>query len=247
MTPDQIDRYARHLVLKEIGGSGQNALLNARIAIVGAGGLGGPAALYLAAAGVGHITLIDDDTISLSNLQRQIQFDTADIDQLKTQQLASRIQAINPDIKTPLASTRLNTDNAADILSGHDLILDGTDNFATRFCVNDAALKLDTPLLSGAVGRFDAQVGLFVRPHACYQCFVPETPPEEAPCSEVGVLGALTGLAGSLMAMEAIKLITGAGDPLISRLWVHDGLTSESRTLKLTRDPDCPACAAYYR
>ena len=142
MQDDEIERYARHLVLKEIGGSGQNALLNARIAIVGAGGLGGPAALYLAAAGVGHITLIDDDTISLSNLQRQIQFDTADIDQLKTQQLASRIQAINPDIKTPLVSTRLNTDNATDILSGHDIILDGTDNFATRFCVNDAALKL---------------------------------------------------------------------------------------------------------
>lgn len=242
MMPDQIERYARHLVLKEIGGSGQNALLTARIAIVGAGGLGGPAALYLAAAGIGQITLIDDDTVSLSNLQRQIQFETKDVGQRKVDVLAQRLQTLNPDTAVRPRHVRLTEETAQPLLCDHDLILDGTDSFATRFMVNDAALALNTPLISGAVGRFNAQVGLFGRPGPCYRCLVPDLPPQEERCAEVGVVGALTGIVGSVMAMEAIKHITAAGDTLSGRLWIYDGLTAESRTVTLPRDPDCPVC-----
>ncbi|MGB6230191.1 MAG: HesA/MoeB/ThiF family protein [Litorimonas sp.] len=243
LTPTQIDRYARHLVLKEIGGPGQNALLEARIALVGAGGLGGPAALYLAAAGVGRITLIDDDAVSLSNLQRQIQFETDDIGRSKAEVLAARLGGINPDVTVEALAERLDAENAQTLLAGHDLIFDGTDSFATRFTVNEAALALGIPLLSGAVGRFDAQVGLFGAPGPCYRCFVPELPPQEETCAEVGVVGALTGIAGSVMALEAVKWITGAGETLAGRLWVHDGLTGESRTVRLARDPACVACS----
>lgn len=242
MNAEQIERYARHLVLKEIGGSGQNALLAANVAIVGAGGLGGPAALYLAAAGVGRITLIDDDIVSLSNLQRQIQFQTHDIGTAKTEVLRARLSAINPGVDATAVQTRLDPDNAVDLLAGHDLILDGTDSFATRFVINAAALAVDTPLISGAVGRFNAQVSLFAQPGPCYRCFVPELPPQEDTCAEVGVVGALTGIAGSVMAMEAIKWITGAGETLAGRLWMYDGLRADSRTVGLTRDPACPAC-----
>ncbi len=242
MMPDQIERYARHLVLKEIGGSGQNALLTARIAIVGAGGLGGPAALYLAAAGIGQITLIDDDIVSLSNLQRQIQFETKDVGQRKVDVLAQRLQTLNPDTAARPRHVRLTEETAQPLLCNHDLILDGTDGFATRFMVNDAALALNTPLISGAIGRFDAQVGLFGRPGPCYRCLVPDLPPQEERCAEVGVVGALTGIVGSVMAMEAIKHITAAGDTLTGRLWIYDGLTAESRTVTLPRDPDCPVC-----
>ncbi|MEL6687277.1 MAG: molybdopterin-synthase adenylyltransferase MoeB [Pseudomonadota bacterium] len=245
MEPEQVERYARHLVLKEIGGAGQNALLDANVAIVGAGGLGGPAALYLAAAGVGRITLIDDDVISLSNLQRQVQFNTEEIGQSKVGALAQRIREINPDTKTGALPERLNEKNASIMLEDHDLILDGTDSFVTRFAVNDAALSLGIPLLSGAVGRFDAQVGLFGSPGPCYRCLVPDFPPDEERCAEVGVVGALTGIAGSVMAMEAIKWITGAGNTLAGRLWIYDGLTAESRTIKLTRDPNCQACGSH--
>lgn len=243
MKAEQIERYARHLVLKEIGGSGQNALLAANIAIVGAGGLGGPAALYLAAAGVGRITLIDDDIVSLSNLQRQIQFQTDDVGAAKTEVLRVRISANNPNVGATAVQTRLDPDNAVDLLTGHNLILDGTDSFATRFVINDAALALDTPLISGAVGRFNAQVSLFTQRGPCYRCFVPELPAQEETCVEVGVIGALTGIAGSVMAMEAIKWITGAGNTLAGRLWMYDGLSAESRTINLSRDPACPTCS----
>lgn len=242
MNQNQVKRYARHLVLREIGGSGQNALLTARIAIVGAGGLGGPAALYLAAAGIGQITLIDDDSVSLSNLQRQIQFETKDVGQRKVDVLAQRLQTLNPDTAVRPRHVRLTEETAQPLLCDHDLILDGTDSFATRFMVNDAALALNTPLISGAVGRFNAQVGLFGRPGPCYRCLVPDLPPQEERCAEVGVVGALTGIVGSVMAMEAIKHITAAGDTLSGRLWIYDGLTAESRTVTLPRDPDCPVC-----
>jgi molybdopterin/thiamine biosynthesis adenylyltransferase len=242
MNADQIERYARHLVLKEIGGSGQNALLAASVAIVGAGGLGGPAALYLAAAGVGQITLFDDDHVSFSNLQRQIQFETDDIGQSKVGALSARLRALNPDVTVVEKQSRLSHDNSSALLQHHNLILDGTDRFATRFMINAAALALGIPLISGAVGRFDAQVGIFAQPGPCYRCFVPDLPPQEETCAEVGVVGALTGIAGSMMAMEAIKWITGAGTPLLGRLWMYDGLSAESRTVKLARDPACPAC-----
>ena len=244
MTPDQIDRYARHLVLKEIGGSGQNALLSAKVAIVGAGGLGGPAGLYLAAAGVGQITLIDDDDVSLSNLQRQVQFETSDIGRSKVEVFAEQLRAINPDVDVTQNASRLCSNNALSLLGQHDLILDGTDRFSTRFVVNDAALALGIPLFSGAVGRFDAQVGIFAKPGPCYRCFVPDLPPQEVTCAEVGVIGALTGIAGSMMAMEAIKWITGAGTSLHGRLWMYDGLSAESRTVTIPRDPECQSCGS---
>ncbi|MGB3455892.1 MAG: HesA/MoeB/ThiF family protein, partial [Litorimonas sp.] len=183
-----------------------------------------------------------DDTVSLSNLQRQVQFGTEDIGQSKIGVLAARMRAINPEVKTGALSKRLDATNATILLEDHDLILDGTDSFATRFAVNDAALALGTPLLSGAVGRFDAQLGLFGPPGPCYRCFVPDLPPQEETCAETGVVGALTGIAGSAMALEAIKWITGAGETLAGRLWVFDGLGMTSRTVGLSRDPECPAC-----
>lgn len=228
--------------MHEVGGAGQNALLGANIAIVGVGGLGGPAALYLAAAGVGTITLIDDDDVNLTNLQRQIQFETQDTGRGKVEALAERLMAINPDVAVSTRMERLTEDNSDRLLTGHDLILDGTDSFSTRFAVNDAALALGIPLVSGAVGRFDAQVGLFIRPGPCYRCFVPDLPPLEQSCEEIGIIGALTGITGSVMALEAIKWITGAGETLAGRLWIYEGLKTESRTITLHRDPDCAAC-----
>lgn len=242
MRPDQVERYARHLVLKEIGGTGQNALLASNVVIVGAGGLGGPAALYLAAAGVGRLTIIDDDHVDLTNLQRQIQFSTEQIGKGKASALAGRLRDLNRDCAITAKSDRLNEHNAQDLLRDHDLILDGTDRFSTRFVINDAALSLDLPLISGAIGRFSAQVGLFESPGPCYRCLVPDLPPQEQTCAEVGVMGALTGITGSIMAMEALKRITGAGETLSGRLWIYDGLKGDSRTVTLNRDPDCPAC-----
>ena len=246
MTPDAIKRYARHLVLKEIGGPGQQALLSSKVAIVGAGGLGGPAGLYLAAAGVGSITIIDDDVVDASNLQRQVQFQNSDIGKAKASTLAGALQNINPDIKTSTVAQRLTGDNAKALLSGHDIILDGTDSFETRYAVNAASLALGTPLVSGALGRFDGQLGVFNSEPAqpCYRCLVPDIPPNAETCSGVGVVGALAGIVGSMMALETIKLITGAGEALIGRLWIYDGLRAESRTVKLAQDPNCPACSA---
>ncbi len=244
MTPLEIQRYARHLVLKEIGGPGQAALLKARVAIVGAGGLGGPAGLYLAAAGVGHLTLIDDDHVDQSNLQRQIQFSEDDANTPKTLSMAARLQSLNSGVSVTTRQMRLTAENADEVLGGHDLILDGTDSFETRFLINEAALSLSVPLVSGAIGRFDGQVSLFPSDGAgpCYRCLVPEAPLGIETCSEVGVVGALAGIIGSMMALEAIKHITGAGETLSGRLWVFGGLHAESRTVRLAKDPDCPAC-----
>jgi len=244
MTPSQIDRYARHIVLKEIGGPGQNKLLAAKIAIIGAGGLGGPAALYLAAAGIGQITLIDHDDIDLSNLQRQIQFSTSDIGSSKTQILANKLVAINPDCIVKAQNTYLDAGNAHELLSGHDLILDGTDNFATRFLVNQASLEQAVPLLSGAIGQFNGQIAFFNtdKDAPCYQCFVPDAPPNVQTCSQLGVVGALTGIIGSMMALEAIKHLTQTGQPLHNSLLLYDGLTATSRKIMLSKDPQCRIC-----
>ncbi|MEE9347171.1 MAG: molybdopterin-synthase adenylyltransferase MoeB [Robiginitomaculum sp.] len=246
MTPEQVKRYGRHIVLREIGGAGQADLLAARIAIVGAGGLGGPAGLYLAAAGIGHITLIDDDIVEISNLQRQVQFDSADIGKAKASVMAGRLMALNPDVSVTAHKARLTRGNAQDLLSNHDIILDGTDSFESRFAVNGAALALKTPLVSGALGRFNGQVAAFDNraAHApCYQCFVPKAPQGAQTCSEVGVVGALAGMIGSMMAMEAVKIITGAGAPLLGRLYLYDALGAQGRTVSLTKDPSCPACS----
>ena len=191
---------------------------------------------------MGHLTLIDDDRVSLSNLQRQVQFGTDDVAKDKIAAFAARLKAINPDCEVSGSRARLDAQNAEGLLQGHDLVLDGTDSFRTRFAVNAATHRLAIPLISGAVGLVDAQFGLFGAPDPCYRCLVPDIPPEEETCAEVGVLGALTGLAGSVMAMEAIKWITGAGETLAGRLWIYDGLTAQSRTVSIARDPACPVC-----
>lgn len=245
MTPDYVKRYARHLVLKEIGGAGQQALLAAKVAIIGAGGLGGPAGLYLAAAGVGHITLIDDDVVETSNLQRQIQFATTDIGIEKAGVMAKTLESLNPDVQTTAHIIRLTKENAQALLKDHDIILDGVDSFETRYAINEAALELGIPLVSGALGRFDGQVSAFRsdKKSPCYRCFVPQIPPDAETCSQVGVIGALAGMIGSMMALEVIKIITGAGDPLFGKVWLFDGLKADARTVSLPQDPNCPACS----
>jgi molybdopterin-synthase adenylyltransferase len=240
---DDVERYARHLVLREIGGPGQQKLRSARVLVVGAGGLGSPAALYLAAAGVGVVGLCDPDTVALSNLQRQVLFDTADVGRLKVDAARDRLAALNPLVQVEAHALAVTAENAADVVSGYDLVLDGTDDFATRFAVNAACVAAGKPLISGAIGRWTGQIGIFAgRP--CYACLVPETPPDAETCVAVGVVGALGGVVGSIMAMEAIKRIAGAGEDLEGRLLIYDGLAAEARTVRLVADPACPVCGA---
>lgn len=239
---EEVERYARHLVLREVGGPGQQALRSARVALVGAGGLGAPASLYLAAAGVGHIRIIDPDVVDRSNLQRQIIYAEADLDTPKVGASARHLSALNPNVTIDPVQARLDETNAAQLLGGFDLVLDGTDDFATRFAVNEACIAHGIALVSGAIGRWTGQVGVFgSRP--CYRCLVPEIPPDAETCSAVGVMGALAGVIGSMMALEAIKLITGAGQALSGRLLIYDALSAEVRTVRLGPDPACPVCA----
>ncbi|PHS74199.1 MAG: molybdopterin biosynthesis protein MoeB [Robiginitomaculum sp.] len=248
MQRDELERYARQIVLKEIGGAGQQALSNARVLIVGAGGLGGPAGLYLAAAGIGHIGIIDEDVVALSNLHRQIQFCTDDLGTLKTKAAANALTAINPHVKIHEYRHKINADNAQDIIENYDVVLDGTDNFDARFLVNAVCLRAKIPLVSGALGRFEGQLSVFKmkwpknEEGACYRCFVPQKPPEAETCAAVGVVGALAGVIGSMMAMEAIKIITSAGKPLYGKLFLYDGLNGDARTISLPKDPNCPEC-----
>ena len=240
-TPDEVDRYARHLVLREIGGPGQQRLKAARVLVVGAGGLGSPAALYLAAAGVGVIGLVDPDTVALSNLQRQVLFSAADVGVLKVDAGRDRLSALNPAIQIESHALEVTKANAAQVLAGYDLVLDGTDDFATRFAVNATCVAAGIPLVSGAIARWTGQVGVFAG-KPCYRCLVPEIPPEAETCAGVGVVGALGGVIGSLMAMEAIKRIVDAGEGLTGRLLIYDALAGETRTVTVGADPDCPAC-----
>jgi molybdopterin/thiamine biosynthesis adenylyltransferase len=240
---EERQRYARHILLKEIGGPGQQRLKAATVAIVGAGGLGAPAALYLAAAGVGRLRLIDDDAVSLDNLQRQVIFRGDDVGASKVERAQAALAALNDNVAVEIESQRLTDANAAYLLRGADVALDGTDDFETRFAVNAAARELGAPLVSGAVGRWDGQVSVFARGGPCYRCFVPETPPDAETCARVGVVGALTGVIGSMMALEAIKLIAQAGEPLIGRVMFFDGLGGHARTSALPRDPSCPVCS----
>lgn len=249
---EERERYARHILLKEIGGGGQQALRAASVAIVGAGGLGAPAALYLAAAGVGKLSLIDDDNVALSNLQRQIIYTSADAGAPKVQRAKAALTELNPHVQVEAVAARLDTGNAANLLRGADLVLDGTDSFATRFAVNAACHELGITLISGAVGRWSGQVAAFksgptkqlpaTERLPCYRCFVLEAPPNAETCAEVGIVGALTGIIGSMMALEAIKEIAGAGESLAGRILLYDGLTTEARTIRLKRDPACPVC-----
>ncbi len=240
-SPDDVARYARHLVLREIGGPGQQKLKAARVLIVGAGGLGSPAALYLAAAGVGVIGLCDPDTVALSNLQRQILFATDDVGALKVDAGRDRLAALNPLVQVEGHALAVSAENAAAVIAGYQLVLDGTDDFASRFAINAACVAAGVPLVSGAIARWTGQVGVFAgRP--CYQCLVPETPAEAETCAAVGVVGALGGVIGALMAMEAIKRITGAGEDLTGRLLIYDALAAETRTVRVGADPACPVC-----
>ena len=237
----EVDRYARQLVLSEIGGPGQQALKRARVLIVGLGGVGAPAALYLAAAGVGTLGLIDDDTVALSNLQRQIIFTTADAERPKVEAGAAHLAALNPHIAVEPFPDRLTPDNARSLIERFDVVLDGTDDFATRFAVNAACVAAGRPLVSGALGRWNGQVGVFTG-QPCYQCLVAEAPPDAETCARVGVVGALAGVIGSMMALEAVKLITGAGHTLAGRLLIYDALAAETRTVRIGADAACPSC-----
>ena len=253
LTPQQLERYARHIMLREIGGPGQQRLLNAHVALVGLGALGGPAAIYLAAAGVGTLRLIDDDSVSLSNLQRQVLFAADDVGHPKTETGERRLVAINPDLKIETRATRLTPDNAQELLTGADIVIDGSDSFATRFAVNAACHHLGLPLVSGAVGRWSAQVSVFrsgltkgqplPSRQPCYRCLVSDMPETEETCAMVGVVGPLTGIVGARLALEAVKEITGTGQSVAGRLWLFDGLSGDSRTVTLKADPKCVVCS----
>jgi molybdopterin/thiamine biosynthesis adenylyltransferase len=249
---EEVERYARHLVLREIGGPGQQKLKAARVLIVGLGGLGAPAALYLAAAGVGVLGLLDPDHVSLSNLQRQVLYGAEDVGRGKALTAGLRLSGLNPEIEIEPLPDRLTADNARGLVRDFDVVLDGSDNFETRFAVNAACVAEGKPLVSGAIGRWSGQVGVFAagltrgrpldRRQPCYRCLVPDIPPDAETCSAVGVVGALAGVVGSVMALEAIKLITSAGEPLLGRLLLYDGLEGDSRTVRLNPDPGCPVC-----
>ena len=246
MTPEELERYARHIVLREIGGSGQQKLIAARVAVVGAGGLGAPVLLYLAAAGVGRLTVIDGDQVSLSNLQRQVIFETGQIGEPKASAASERIAALNPHIEVAMHPVRLDECNAQTLLAEHDLIIDGSDNFDTRYLVNRIAVGLGIPLLSAAMSQWEGQISLYDpgSEGPCYQCVFPERPaPGLAPsCAEAGIVGALAGVMGSLIATEAIKEICGIGEGLRGRLLIYDALGAEFRKLKVAKWAGCTVC-----
>ncbi|MDQ1500419.1 MAG: sulfur-carrier protein adenylyltransferase/sulfurtransferase [Actinomycetota bacterium] len=245
LTAEQRNRYQRHLLLPEVGDAGQQKLLSSKVLLLGAGGLGSPAALYLAAAGVGTIGIIDMDVVDASNLQRQILHNMDRIGERKVDSAKKTLTALNPDVNVVTYDVRLGADNVLQIIDGYDLIVDGTDNFPTRYLVNDAALIKRIPVVHGSIFRFEGQATVFAPYEGpCYRCLIPEPPPPElAPsCAEAGVLGVLPGIIGSIQAIEAIKVLLGLGDPLIGRLLAYDSLEQSFRTFKVNRDPNCPAC-----
>jgi adenylyltransferase/sulfurtransferase len=246
LTEDEIRRYSRHILLAEVGGTGQAKLKAGRVLVIGAGGLGSPLVMYLAAAGIGTIGIVDDDTVELSNLQRQIAHTTSRIGVAKAASAAEAARAINPGVTIQAHPTRLTAANAAGLIAQYDIVCDGTDNFASRFLVADACVLGRRTLVSAAVLRFEGQLSVF-KPHAggpCYRCLYPEPPPPGIvpSCSEAGVLGAVTGVMGTLQATEVLKEVLGIGDSLAGRLMVWDALASRFRTITLRPDPRCPAC-----
>ena len=245
LTPEQRNRYQRHLLLPEVGEKGQQKLLDAKVLMLGAGGLGSPSALYLAAAGVGNIGIIDMDVVDASNIQRQILHNMYRVGERKVDSAKKTLTAMNPDLNVATYDVRLGADNVLDIIDGYDVIVDGTDNFPTRYLVNDASLLKKIPVVHGSIFRFEGQVTVFDPYNGpCYRCMIPEPPPAElAPsCAEAGVLGVLPGIVGSIQALETLKIILGIGETLVGRLLAFDALEESFRTFKVRRDPQCPAC-----
>jgi adenylyltransferase/sulfurtransferase len=243
--PQEVARYSRHLIMPEVGLEGQKRLKAASVLLVGAGGLGSPLGLYLAAAGVGRIGIVDYDTVDFSNLQRQVLHGTADVGRPKLHSARDRLQAINPEVTLDLFETRLTSANALQVLAPYDVIIDGTDNFPTRYLVNDACVLLEKPNIYGSIFRFDGQASVFYPGRGpCYRCLYPEPPPpgEVPSCAEGGVLGILPGLIGCIQATEAVKLILGQGEPLVGRLLLYDALQMTFREFKVRRNPQCPVC-----
>ena len=246
LSDDDLERYARHLILREIGGPGQAKLRKARVLSIGAGGLGSPLLLYLAAAGVGTLGIVDDDVVSLSNLQRQVLFTTRGVGTPKVEAASATLSALNDGLTINAHTLRIDAANAEEIISGYDLVCDGSDNFDTRYLINETCVRLGRSLVAGAIGQWDGQLSVYA-PHLgapCYACVFPERPEAgvAATCAEAGVVGALPGIVGSMMAMEVIKHLTGAGETLAGRLWLYDALSAEARVLKVTKSDTCGVC-----
>lgn len=244
LRPEQVQRYSRHIIMPQIGSQGQRKLLNSKVLVIGAGGLGSPVAVYLALAGVGTLGIVDFDVVDLSNLQRQILHHAADVGRPKVLSAAETIRAYNSDTRVVLHETRLTSENALEMLGQYDVVVNGADNFPSRYLVNDASYFLRKPLVDGSILQFDGQATVFVPGQGCYRCLFPTPPPPGAVpnCAEAGVLGALTGVVGSIQAIETVKLLLNVGQSLASRLLLIDALTMEVRTVRLRRDPRCPLC-----
>ena len=244
LTPEQVNRYSRHIIMPQVGPVGQRKLMETKVLIVGAGGLGGPAALYLALAGVGTIGIVDFDVVDLSNLQRQVLHQNDDVGKKKTESAKETLLSYNPDVNIVIHDTPLTSDNAMEIIPQYDIVVNGADNFTTRYLVNDACYFADKVLVDGSILLFDGQATVFKPGHGCYRCLFPAPPPPGLVpnCAEAGVLGALTGVMGSIQAIEVIKQVLEIGDSLVSRLLLFDALAMDFRIVKLRRDPKCPLC-----
>lgn len=244
LSEDQIERYSRHIILQDVGGAGQEKILNAKVLIIGTGGLGAPAALYLAAAGVGTIGLVDGDVVDLSNLQRQVIHFTPDVNKPKVLSAKEKIEQINPDVNVITHHTLAMADNIRDLIKDYDFIVDGTDNFAAKFLINDACVMEKKPFSHGGILRFDGQTMTHVPGHACYRCIFGELPPKNAipTCSQAGVLGAIAGMLGTTQAAEVLKYITGVGELLTDRLMIFDAKKMKFRTVNVKKNPKCKVC-----
>src|SRR5205809_5815342 len=244
LTKDQMERYSRQTILEEVGLQGQRKLLDSKVLIVGAGGLGSPAAIYLAAAGIGTLGIVDGDRVDLSNLHRQVMHFTHDIGRPKTQSARRTLEDINPDITVVPHQTVLTSENALEILADYDVVVNGSDNFHTRYLVNDACVMLRKPLVDASILKWEGQATAFLPGRGCYRCLFPTPPPPGTvpSCAEAGILGAMCGVIGTIQAVETVKLILDLGDPLVNRLMLFDSLSMEFREVKIPRDPDCPLC-----
>ena len=244
LSPAQVERYSRHLILPNVGSRGQRALLDSKVLIIGAGGLGAPVSLYLALAGVGNIGIVDFDVVDVSNLQRQILHTDSDVGKRKVESAKETLLAHNPDINVTIHEEPINSTNAFEIMNDYDIVINGADNFATRYLVNDAAFLQKKPLVDGAILIFDGQATTYIPGQGCYRCIFPDPPPpgEVPSCAEAGVIGALPGLVGSIQALETIKLILGVGEPLAGRMLLIEALGMEFREIKVRKNPDCKLC-----